>query len=208
MAPEEDQAEVRRLFGEFLNGGQIQSFQVLLNRLLARTVLRPSHSGLRLIRNRNDPSRCTLGGPGRAASPEPLPLRDGRYLHVNMSVRKTRTPHGQRWKVYESRVQYQLDREMASDAWVFRYDYLREPRGAQPAAHLNVNATPGVGLDSLPNRSFHGFHFPTRRVSLERVICLLADDFGVPCATERTAWYPTLRLADDLFRQIAHDPQA
>jgi len=49
--------------------------------------------------------------------------------------------------------------------------------------------------------------FPTRRIPLEAVILLLADEFEIPCATEEVVWRPALAEADRLFREIAHDPQ-
>ena len=101
-------------------------------------------------------------------------------------------------KVMNSAYQYQLDRD--STNWIFRYDYLRKPPRLEPAAHLQIN---GSLADGAP---LERVRFPTGRVTLESVIRLLADQFGVACNERDKLWRPALDLSETLFLEIAHQP--
>jgi hypothetical protein len=47
-------------------------------------------------------------------------------------------------------------------------------------------------------------HFPTQRLSLEAVIRLLVDQFGVPTAEPANVWRPVLAVSEAAFLGIAH----
>jgi hypothetical protein len=124
------------------------------------------------------------------------------------------TPDGRRVKVSDSAYQYQLDADPDSKAWVFRYDYIRDPSTRYktsepypyPQAHLQVNGNLAVKA-TLPKGSLAHVHFPTRRMPLEGIIRLLAEreQFGVPCAESPDVWRPLLTAAEAEFLSIAHD---
>lgn len=135
---------------------------------------------------------------------EPLPLSDGSFLHLQESLHLVPTEHGDRWKVMQSRFQYQLDDQSMSKRWVFRYDYVRQPeliaRELAPMTpHLNING------DSYAGHALADIHFPTRRIPLESVLRLLITDFGVPTHSDAAVWRPMLSEAERSFWEIAHE---
>ncbi|MBI4602712.1 MAG: hypothetical protein HY721_12210 [Planctomycetes bacterium] len=133
-----------------------------------------------------------LGGQETADSP--LLLADGHFLDYSVTLfidRETK-----RLVVSKSRYQYQLDKEGAR--WVFRYEYLRDPKDKHPASHLHVRGT--LAEDCLPpHETLEHLHFPTDRVSLEAVIRLLADHFRVPCSETEEVWRPVLLESEAPF---------
>ena len=145
---------------------------------------------------------------GREQTLAPLPLSDGRFLHLQVSLARISTEAGPRWKVRQARYQYQLDREATSKRWLFRYDYLREPDAAAgpPSAHLNLHALPAVPGFELKDGTLRRVHFPTRRMSIEAVIRLLIDEFAVPCASDGRARRAMLAESERAFLEIAHGP--
>jgi len=135
-------------------------------------------------------------GPG-----DPLPLRDGHYLRLTMSLYIEDTSEGSRSKVSHSSFQYQLDQ--VGERWVFRYDYLREPPDPHPAAHLQIRGN--LYEPCLPNRkALERIHFPTQRISLEAVIRLLIEQFGVEPNDPPEIWRPLLAESEAAFLAIAH----
>jgi len=139
---------------------------------------------------------------GLSQEDDTVALRDGRFLRVFIIL--FREPHngGHRMKVEQAEYQYQLDRE--GKRWVFRYDYRRDPQDQHPATHLQVR---GTLLE--PVQAYRGAlertHFPTGRVSIEAVIRLLVEQFGVlPAASE--VWRRVLTETERAFEAIAHRP--
>lgn len=99
--------------------------------------------------------------------------------------------------------QYQVDQD--GECWVFRYDYVRIPPEPHPGAHLQIRGN--LVEDCLPlGVSLERIHFPTMHISLESVIRLLADGFGVPCNGPPEIWRPVLAESERLFLDIAHRP--
>jgi hypothetical protein len=145
--------------------------------------------------------RRVLGGPGGLPT-RPVRLRNGRWLRVSVALWLDDTGPQTRLKVSDSSFQYQDDQPGQRE--ILRYDYLRQPNRHEPASHLNIYAdltVPGV----LPTgRPLSRVHFPTRRIPLEAVLRMLADDFNVPTATHDTIWRPVLATSEGLFSQIAH----
>ncbi len=205
-APELDAllGRIRHLTQRYLGGGPeaFEPFRELLDLLLRVTVLH--HQGtVRLTRRHGEAARGVLSGwrgPG-----DPLPLRDGRYLRLDMELYVAPPEEQNRLKVYEASYQYQVD--LDGDRWIFRYDYRRSPPDPYPAAHFQVRGTP-VEADCLPaDVPLERIHFPTDRVSLEAVIRLLADQFKVPCAESGNIWRQVLQESEAVFAEIAHRPR-
>jgi len=134
-----------------------------------------------------------------------LPLNDGRFLRVHVTLSLEDTPEGRRLKVIKSSYQYQVDRE--GERWIVRYDYLREPGpDPHPQAHVQVRgALIEAGVPARRGLLEH-VHLPTGRVSVEAVIRLLAEQFGVRCNEPATVWRPVLAESERLFQEIAHRP--
>ena len=132
---------------------------------------------------------------------DPLPLNDGRFLRISVTLHLAPSEGNRRLKVEESSYQYQLDSE--GDRWVFRYDYLRHPPDSRPASHLQIRG--GLTEECLPNEvELKRVHFPTDRISLEAVIRLLADEFRTPCNSPPEVWRRLLFESESSFLQIAH----
>jgi hypothetical protein len=88
-----------------------------------------------------------------------------------------------------------------------RYDYLREPGlDGHPQAHLQVRGGLVETGVLRPSHPLERVHFPTGRVSIEGVIRLLADQFGLPCNESPEVWRPVLAEAERMFLDIAHRP--
>ncbi len=130
-------------------------------------------------------------------------LRDGRFLRVFIVL--FREPHnrGHRMKVEQAMYQYQVDPE--GERWVFRYDYHREPRDQHPATHLQVRGTLTESVETYRG-VLERTHFPTGRVSIEAVIRLLIEQFGVPPASAPEIWQRVLAESERTFESIAHRP--
>jgi hypothetical protein len=138
-----------------------------------------------------------MGGPT-----DPVPLTDGRYLRVSVSMGLVDTPDGPRLKVFKSGYQYQVDQ--TGEEWICRYDYLREPGdNPHPSAHLQIS---GNSTEGSPVPYLHKVHFPTGRIALEAVARLLAEQFNVPCNQPADIWRPALAESERAFEEIAHRP--
>jgi hypothetical protein len=144
--------------------------------------------------------RAVLHGFGERA----LLLRDGRFLRVFQVLSIEATDQGPRVKVQSSSYQYQTDK--AGTDWLFRFDYERNPRNQYPGAHLQINAEP-CAAGWLPSKKRLGrVHFPTRRTSLEAVLRLLIEDFGVRASRRENVWRAVLAASEGAFHEIAHPP--
>jgi hypothetical protein len=130
-----------------------------------------------------------------------IPLNDGRFLRVTIALYFEHTSEGRRLKVRSASYQYQED--LGGDCWMFRYDYLREPKNPHPANHLQIR---GKLIENClpPHHPLERVHFPTMRVSLEAVIRLLADQFRVKCNQRAAIWRPMLAASEAPYLRIAH----
>jgi hypothetical protein len=150
---------------------------------------------------------AALGGPGGAFL-KPIELTNAHYLNVQVSLHLMPVDGGgERWKVMQSRFQYQLDDVSASKHWIFRYDYVRQPASVAGgidafAPHLNVSGRHSEIEDEVPLNSVH---FPTRRMSVESTIRLLITNYNVPANSPDATWRPMLAEAENMFREIAHE---
>jgi hypothetical protein len=157
--------------------------------LLSKTVLADNDPGLRLYYL---PGRRRVDLGGQADPLQPLALQDGRYLRLSMALYLENVPEGERLKVSTASFQYQADADPGTYAWIFRYEYLRDPGAGYtyPQSHLHINgelSVPGVLADDRP---LPRIHFPTRRIPLEAVIRLLVEQFQVRAATPFEFWRP------------------
>jgi hypothetical protein len=140
---------------------------------------------------------------GLSPNESTVSLRDRRFLRVFIVL--FREPHNgsHRMKVEQAAYQYQVDPE--GNRWVFRYDYRRDPRDQHPATHLQVR-----GRLTEPVTPYRGLlertHFPTGRVSIEAVVRLLIEQFGVPAASPPEIWRRVLAESERAFEGIAHRP--
>jgi hypothetical protein len=149
-------------------GESLSAFRDLANLVLRLTAMR-HNTAMRIIYAGERRDRGTLGG--MRGPTDRVPLNDGRYLRVSVSMELVGTEEGTRLKTLNASYQYRSDRD--GKAWICRYDYLREPGTARhPQAHLHVRG-------ELPNESpvddLHRIHFPTGRVAIEGVARLLVD---------------------------------
>jgi hypothetical protein len=195
----------RELTRRYMAGGRgaYASFLELATLLLRLTVLRKD--GLMRLSYGSSGRDCAILG-GAAGPLDPLPLNDGRFLRLSMSLYlASDDPRGRLLKVSKSSSQYQADR--VGEQWIVRYDYLREPGvGGHPQAHIQIRGSL-IETDVLrPSRPLERVHFPTGRLSMEGVIRLLADQFGVPCNEPPEVWRPVLAEAEQTFLAIAHLP--
>jgi hypothetical protein len=193
--------EIRDLNQAIRAGGPsaIAAFHRLVNRVLTLTVLAEGQT-VKLFPSPSDRSKATLRG--RQAR-EPLKLNDGRYLRLAAHVYLDPSGRDNFLRVEETSYQYQLDTD--GDRWVFRYDYLRNPSHAYPAAHVQIRGALAEHK-TFPTHSLPRLHWPTGRVSLEAVIRLLAEQFHVPCNQPPEVWRPALAESERDFLQVAHRP--
>lgn len=190
---------VRDLSAAFLSGEPrgFGAFRELTDLLLRRTVLHPS-GGVRETEGPRSDTRVVGGWRGPL---DPLPLTNGRYLRLSLTLFREETEYGHRIKVADSAYQYQADREGTD--WMFRYDFLRDPPAPHPSSHLQLNAPIANGW--LPaGMPLSRVHFPTDRISFEAVIRLLIDQFGVPPNEPPGVWRPLLAESEALFLGIRH----
>ncbi|MBI3030945.1 MAG: hypothetical protein HYY64_15680 [Candidatus Rokubacteria bacterium] len=191
--------EVRDLTARYQSGSResFLAFRDLADRLLRLTVLH--ESGAARLSAGPRPNTFVLGGWN--GPDDPLPLNNGRFLRVTVGLYLEGTEHGPRLKVEQSSYQYQEDRE--GDRWIFRYDFLRNPPAPHPANHLQVRG--GLLEDCLPQGlTLERVHFPTARVSLEGIMRLLVEQFGVPTNAAPEVWRPVLAETERAFYGIAH----
>ena len=195
-------AEIRQLTQQYKAGDRqsFVAFRTLVDRLLRLTVLK-QEGGVTLVSLKGGGERLALGG--WKGPHDPLPLNDGRYLRLAITLELAPTPEGARLKVYESSFQYQMD--PGGQQWIFRYDYLRHPPEPHPGAHLQIRARLLERRFLRRAPTIERIHFPTSRVSLEAVIRLLVQEFEVPC-NEPDLWRPALAESERLFFEIAHIP--
>lgn len=181
------------------------AFRELTSVLLNLTVLDPSsHARLSYLEGQHD--QAVLGGP--EGPTDPLLLTDGRYLRVSVAVFIDHDDErGAFLKVRESSLQYQADRDGRD--WLFRYDYLREPGpDPHPTAHLQVHADLRTGQVLPPTTPLERVHFPTGRISMEAVIRLLIEEFGVPAREPTEVWRAALAESEQAFLGVAHVPRS
>ena len=168
--------------------------------MLRLTVL-AAPGGLRLVRLQGGPQNAAVlleGWTGESL----VPLNDGRFLRLAMSLFLAPYERGTRLKVETSVLQYQLDE--GGDHWIFRYDYLRHAAEPHPGAHLQVRGALAEAGVVAVRGTLERVHFPTGRVALDAVIRLLVEQFGGPTSEDPAVWRPVLAASEEEFLRIAH----
>lgn len=186
--------DVRTATARYLRGGDdsFDGFFDLASLLLNVTVM-SEMGGVRLVAGESGVKYLA----GWRGIQDPLPLTDGRYLRLIMALYLEKTDKGRLLKVDEASAQYQADRE--GKRWIFRYDYRRHPKDRYAAGHVQIN-----GTLTETGASMSRIHFPTGRVSLEAILRLLIEDFGVPPREPAENWRAVLAESETEFLRIAH----
>jgi len=130
-----------------------------------------------------------------------LPLNDGRFLRFSMSLFLEGREDNTRLKVEKSVYQYQLDPD--GEHWIVRYDYLRYPEEPHPGAHVQIRGSLTETAVTPVRGTLERIHFPTGRVSIEAVIRMLVEQFGVPTNEDAGVWRPILSCSEEEFLKIA-----
>lgn len=173
----------------------------LVQLMLTTTVMRDGGAGVRL----DVPRKRKLEGRtrilGRAGGEGGLiPLRDGRWLKLIIVLFMDRDDKD-KLKVYRSTFQYQCDE--SDDRWIVRYEFTRIQIDQHPTMHVHINGTlaePSVLPESMP---LGRIHFPTYRISIEAVIRMLIDQFGVQSREPAEVWRPLLTATETRFFEHA-----
>jgi hypothetical protein len=105
---------------------------------------------------------------------QPIELRPKSWLHFQQILHMK----SQKVVIDFARYHYSLSPDPDDeDSWVFRYDYHLSPKQGKPHAHLHVN---GNWLNiPLNAKVLKKIHFPTERMSIEKVIAHLIIEYGV-----------------------------
>jgi hypothetical protein len=195
--------KVRQLTQESMAGDRrsFKAFRELVSLLLSLTIMK-SGGMVGLILLENQEKRGVIGG--RSGPTDPLPLNDGRFLRLSITLERLDVPEGPRRISFDSSYQYQLDRE--GKRWIFRYDYLRDPASQYPPAHFQIKAKLTESSILHRRQTLEHVHFPTSRVSLEAIIYLLVTEFGIRCNQPANVWRPVLAESERLFFETAHIP--
>lgn len=194
---------MRSLSETYRGGGEqaFRAFEELAQLMLSLTVMSQGQA-VRLSSSPDAPLRRVLGGQRGPTSP--VQLRDGRWLRVAVTLYLD-PDADKRLKVSKSSFQYQADEAGLQE--ICRYDYLRQAgTDPHPQAHLNVHGTLQHAPALVGGKPLARIHFPTNRVSLEAVIRMLAEQFGVPTNRPSSVWRPVLAASEAPFSEIAHRP--
>lgn len=187
----------RDLTRQYLEGGaaSFAASRELIQFLLDQTVMAENGAVRAEFGPRKKRDRAVISG--RLADGV-VPLLDGRYLKIVIEVYLD-PKDGDRLKVAKSLLQYQADED--GDRWIVRYEYLREPADPHPAMHLHVRGTlTEAGV--LPEGTLlERIHFPTDRVSVEAVIRLLIDQFGMETRTPADVWRAVFTETETPFQK-------
>lgn len=198
-------ANALRLLDLTLAGGKESPahFRDLLQHLLSKTILHHT-SFIRVLRRGQ---KFHFTGPDldesapASAGSEPyraLKLNDGRFLYI--WYEGTIAADDNQWlKIFQSKFSYRLDEGGYTE--VFRFDHTRLMKNEYPSSHLHVNGKwtfePPSHFKDLPK-----IHFPVVRPTIEGVIRILINDFGVESSTERDLWEPMLEACEDRFKEV------
>ena len=185
----------------------IEAFRQLLSFLLSKTILDKSGAVRTILGPRAD-SGVISGWGSDPLSLSPLPLTNAYFLRLTVRVYREKQEDGSyKLKVSSSSYQYQRDASEGSEDWIFRYDYIRDPGHKHPESHCHVRGNLLSG-EVLGEKPLQRVHFPTRRMSIESIIQLLIQDFGVPANTDASFWKELLNESVSEFHKIAHEGRA
>jgi len=203
-------ASVRRASQGCRTGGRdaFNHFEAFVNHLFCLTIGHKTAT-IRLSGVKSGKQRhCVLSG-GHDPSGEPVVLlTDGRYLRLVVSL--FLDPSGADPFLRTSLSLYQCQLDQAGDDWVFRYEYKREPDPGdpRPVGHLHIRGRLASSGVLARKETLDRVHFPCGRPTVESVIRLLIDDFGVPSDAPEEIWRPLLAETEREFLRVAHKPVA
>jgi len=195
--------QVRDLSKQYLAGGTdaFGAFADLVN-LLLRTTVSKGSIGVRLNAGPRPKDRMTVVG-AVADENHLVSLNDNNLMRLSIILFREQYKDGHRMKVEQARYQYQCDD--IGKRWIFRYDYVREPKDQHPATHLQVRGQLAETV-SLHKGMLERVHFPSGRISIESVIRLLIEQFDVPPNAAPETWRRVLAESERIFEDIAHRP--
>lgn len=204
--PEQDTylGRIRELTRTYLAGGPdcFGAFADLVG-LLLRLTVQLGTGGIVLVPGPRPRDRMIVyGAVGDEASL--VPLTNGAFLRLHIVLFRERRGDDFRLKVEQAVYQYQLD--ALGSRWVFRYDYLRQPPDPHPASHLQIRGKLFEAEAGVYRGMLERTHFPTGRVSIEAVIRLLIEQFGVPANKPQDFWRRVLAESEAEFERIAYRP--
>lgn len=129
----------------------------------------------------------------------PVPLSNGMFLNVQMTLRVQATPNGgpPRLQTLRTAYRYQAGHDLDDPKPLFVYEYNRNAPAQFPRCHLHVHATPH---HDTPPKPFSRLHLPTRRITLEQIVWHLIHDHGVQ--PRRPDWHDILWRHETNFRDI------
>jgi hypothetical protein len=193
-----------RLIEATLAGGDESAmhFREFLQFLLSRTIMKDT-SFLK-VQQRND--RFIISGPNysneQIATAKPkellrsLKLNDGHYLYLFYEAALDRTDHDY-LKIQLTKMSYHLD-EWGREQ-LFRFDHLRKAPNKYPFSHLHVY---GTWMHGYSGKELKSVHFPVIRPTVEGIIRLLIDEFGVPCSLPDKEWREMLDQSEQKFVEV------
>jgi len=110
----------------------------------------------------------------------PLELKPQGWLHFHQALHIQ--PEAQESKIvvdnYRYVYSYSDDPDDEND-WAFRYEYNLNPVTNVPHAHIHINGD--WGCNKLNASTLKRVHFPTERISIEKVIAHLVIEYGIRC---------------------------
>jgi hypothetical protein len=202
--------EANRLINLAINGGDWSPiyFRELVQHLLSQTIV-DSTSFVRITYSKES-NISYIHGPERSASESrnsvkgnkpysPLKLNDGNFLYLYYENFIDRDDND--WlKTNVTKMAYQFDE--GGYQQLFRFDYNRLVRDKYPASHLHVYGKWDANRKTDKLKDLPNIHFPIVRPTIEGIIRLLVDDFGVDTHTSRTIWEPMLDMTEQRFKEI------
>jgi hypothetical protein len=207
--PNDNLTEIRELFEATKQGGKDApvAFQKLFQYLLSQTILAGGQS-VRLYRLGSH-SFVLSGYPhpkaeSNASSDDifrtfkALELKNKHYLYLYIRAYLDKDDRNF-IKVRDSRYYYQLDTD--GRQLVFRFDYERFGPEIHPPGHVHIYGKHWQAENNLPQMS--KVHFPAGRPTLESIIRLLINDFGIKPNTADDVWRPILKYSEDEFLKMA-----
>lgn len=199
-------ASVRRASQGCRAGGRdsFLQFEAFVNHLFCLTVGHKTAS-IRLSSAKTGKKQHRVLSGGHDPSGEPVVrLTNDRYLRLVVSLFLDPGGADPFLRTSMSLLQYQFDE--AGDDWVFRYEYKREPdpEDSRPVGHLHVRGQLSTDGVLARKQTLDRVHFPCGRPTIESVIRLLIDDFGVPSDAPDPIWRPLLAETEREFLKVAH----
>jgi hypothetical protein len=185
--------EVRNLTNKVFGSSEGNSvdFSNLLQKLFSLTVLKEGEAIVCELDRKM--SMGTLGS--RLAQPA-LQLNNGLYLKFFM---KFSYGAGSPLTITSSSFQYQVDGSSSfTRRFVFRYDYDINPQDGHLVAHLQIN---GKLNEDVVEKKLEDIRFPIVRPSVESLIILLIDGFGLRPNDQTGEWRKILDYSESAFRE-------